>query len=61
MEKKKQKITDSINVYSILTKIGEFKLASDKKYTTKIAGIYNTNQSECVNLTSMGQRIFIYI
>ena len=38
-KKKKQKKTDSINVYSILTRIGEFKLASDKKYMTKNAEI----------------------
>ena len=37
--KKKTEKTDSINVYSILTKIGEFKEASDKKYKTKNAKI----------------------
>ena len=37
--KKKTEKTDSINVYSILTKIGEFKLESDKKYKKKNAEI----------------------
>ena len=34
-KKKNRKKTDNINVYRILTKIGEFELASDKKYMTK--------------------------